>query len=323
MLQDNFSRKFQYIRLSITERCNFKCEYCLPNGYKKTCNDTSLSINEINNLVAALIELGVWKIRLTGGEPTTRQDLIQIIKTIKSHPEIKQIALTTNGYKLTETIQEYHAAGLTHLNISIDSFTKEQFKQVTGVDKLEYILNSIKVASEIGLEKIKINAVLLPHTLDELNLFTDYIKYKPISVRFIELMQTNDNNQYFNENYINANRLHNILLDTGWKEIPREIGAGPAIEFAHTDYKGTVGIIAPYSKDFCTNCNRLRITHKGELRLCLFGDGNYNLRNLLQSSTQKHELQQAILDALTEKPKEHLLTSLKFGNIKNLSNVGG
>ena len=323
MLQDNFARKFQYIRLSVTELCNFKCKYCLPDGYKKTCSDSYLSLNEINNLIAALVEMGVWKIRLTGGEPTTRSDLTQIIKIIKAYPEIKQLALTTNGYKLAHRVEEYYAAGLTNLNVSIDSFDREQFKAITQVDKLDYIFDSIEVARSIGIAKIKINAVLLPHTLNELGLFLEYIRQRSISIRFIELMQTSDNGAYFKVNYINAERLRNELLTTGWQELAREPGAGPAVEFGHPEYSGRIGIIAPYSKDFCTTCNRLRFTHLGALRLCLFGDGNYPLRNLLQASNQKAELQEVILAALTAKPKEHLLSSFKFGNIQNLSNIGG
>lgn len=323
MLQDHFARKFQYIRLSVTERCNFKCQYCLPNGYTKTCSDKSLTLKEINNLVAGLVQMGVWKIRLTGGEPTTRQDLTEIMKVIQAYPQIKQLALTTNGYKLADKVEEYYAAGLTHLNISIDSLNREQFKTITQVDKLDYILKSIELARSIGIAKIKINAVLLPHTMSELNLFLEYIRTQAITIRFIELMQTSDNGTYFKANYVNADVLGDQLSRNGWKERAREPGAGPAVEWDHPDYAGRIGIIAPYSKDFCASCNRLRFTHIGALRLCLFGEGNYPLRHLLQSSEQQAELQKAVLDALSAKPKAHLLSSFNFGNIQNLSNVGG
>ena len=323
MLQDSFERKFQYIRLSITERCNFRCQYCLPDGYSKTCSDSDLSLSEINNLVAALVDMGVWKIRLTGGEPTLRRDINEIIQVIKSYQEIKQIALTTNGYKLLDNIGDYHRNGLTNLNVSIDSLNSEQFKTITQVDKLDYILKSLESAQILGIPKIKINAVLLPHTIDELDLFLEYIKNRDLSVRFIELMQTSDNENYFRSNYVDAQTLKSKLIANGWMPLPREIGAGPATEYSHSEYVGKIGIIAPYSKDFCTTCNRLRITHKGELRLCLFGNENYNLRHLLKSKSQKNELQSAILDALTAKPITHELSNFKFGNIKNLSNVGG
>lgn len=323
MLQDSFSRQFQYIRLSVTERCNFKCQYCLPNGYQKTCADSSLSIKEIDNLVNALVEMGVWKIRLTGGEPTLRRDLVEIMQVIKQYPQIKELALTTNGYSLMRYIDEYYAAGLTNLNVSIDSLNRERFKFITQVDKLDYIKQSLELALQIGINKIKINTVLLPDTLSELDQFLNYIKLRKISVRFIELMQTTDNGVYFKANYVKASILHEELLVRGFYELPRELGAGPAAMFSHPDYMGTVGIIAPYSKDFCTSCNRLRFTHIGALRLCLFGEGNYPLRNLLQQRQQNFELQQAILNALVMKPKTHQLIQFKTGNILNLSNVGG
>jgi GTP 3',8-cyclase len=198
-----------------------------------------------------------------------------------------------------------------------------QFKAITKVDKLDYIMNSIELARSLGIAKIKVNAVLLPHTLNELGLFLGYIRKRPMSMRFIELMQTSDNGAYFKDNYVNARFLREELQKSGWHEISREPGAGPAVEFCHADYMGRIGIIAPYSKDFCTSCNRLRFTHVGALRLCLFGDGNYPLRNLLQTSGQKAELQKAIREALTSKPKEHLLAKFKTGNIQNLSSVGG
>ena len=324
ILEDKFSRQFQYVRLSLTERCNFKCQYCLPNGYQGSCAENPLSITEINNLVAALVELGVWKIRLTGGEPTLRRDLTEIIQTIKSYPQIREIALTTNAYKLNDHIQEYHAAGLTNLNISLDSLNREQFQMITGVDKLAYVKQSIHTATELGIDKIKINAVLLKaNYLNELELFLEFIQHSPYTVRFIELMRTTDNGEYFNENYLAASVLQQWLVEHGWSEQTRISGAGPAVEYQHSDYMGKIGVIAPYSQNFCANCNRLRITHTGDLRLCLFGGENYSLRDLLQTSEDKDKLKQAILSALTTKPKAHKLVELKTGNINNLSNVGG
>ena len=155
-LEDQFRRKFTYIRLSITNRCNFKCEYCLPHGYKQSLNHKpDLNLFEIHNLVAALVELGIWKIRLTGGEPTVRSDLLEIVNSLVQFREIKQIALTTNGYKLLDNASQYKGAGITNLNVSIDSLYKERFKSITGVDKLDYILDGIERALTLGFKKIK------------------------------------------------------------------------------------------------------------------------------------------------------------------------
>jgi cyclic pyranopterin phosphate synthase len=324
-LQDNFARQFHYVRLSLTERCNFKCQYCLPNGYQGSgCIGNELQVHEINNLVAALVEMGVWKIRLTGGEPTLRRDLREILQTIRAYPQIRELALTSNAYKLKSNLDDYIASGLTNLNISLDSLEREQFKNITGVDRFSEVQQSIEQALQSGLKKIKINAVLLRESaLEKLDQFLDYVKTRDLSVRFIELMQTSDNGEYFQRNYVAATELKARLLTGGWQELSREDGAGPAVEFTHPDYVGKIGLIAPYSKDFCTNCNRLRFTHNGELRLCLFGDENYPLRHLLQSAAQKAQLQHEILNMLNSKPATHQLINFKTGNINNLSNVGG
>ncbi|HRW29715.1 MAG TPA: radical SAM protein, partial [Emcibacteraceae bacterium] len=194
MLVDKFDRTFPYLRLSITEICNFSCQYCLPDGYKKTGNENFLRLDEIDRLVDAFIELGVWKIRLTGGEPTIRQDFTKIARMISKRPEIKTLAFTTNGYKLKEHAQEWHDAGLNAVNISIDSLNAKRFHDITGHNRMNEVRAGIDKALEVGFEKVKINVVLLKGVNDdELDLYLDYIKDTRISVRYIELMQTGDN----------------------------------------------------------------------------------------------------------------------------------
>ena len=323
LLQDNFARQFSYVRLSLTERCNFKCQYCLPNGYQECSPEPALNLHEISNLVAGLVELGIWKIRLTGGEPTLRRDLLEIMQLIRSFPQIKTLAITTNAYKLGAHLDEYIAAGLTNLNISMDSLNRERFHQITQVDKLDAIQQTIQQALASNLQQVKINAVLIKHSLDELADFLAYIQDKALSLRFIELMQTSDNQAYFQENYVSAEVLRAKLQALGWIEQPRQYGAGPAIEFRQPNSIGSVGIIAPYSKNFCSSCNRLRFTQDGALRLCLFGDENYSLRHLLQNSNQREELKASIIKCMGNKSIGHQLAQAKTGNIMNLSNVGG
>lgn len=323
MLQDNFARKFHYVRLSLTERCNFKCQYCLPHGYiKNSCNEP-LTLDELRNLMAGLVDLGIWKVRLTGGEPTLRRDLTEIMTMIRSFPQIQQLALTTNGYKLRTKLDEYLAHGLTHLNISVDSLKREQFQEITGVDRLPQILDAVDYAMKLPLMRVKLNAVLLQSTPKELDFFLEYVSTRKLDIRFIELMETGDNHAYFRQNYLPAQELITKLQSRGWTTTPAPIGSGPAKMFSHLDYKGQVGVIAPYSKDFCTGCNRLRFSQNGALRLCLFGEGSYALRHLLQSPKQKPELIATILQALTTKPKQHLLHAGNSGNLINLSQIGG
>lgn len=324
MLTDKFDRIFPYLRLSITEVCNFSCQYCLPNGYQKTDGPSFLNQNEINRLVDAFIELGVWKIRLTGGEPTIRKDFTEIATMIAAKTGVETMAFTTNGYKLKEKAQQWHDAGLNAVNISIDSLNAKRFHQITGHNRMQQVRDGIDKAIEVGFENIKINVVLLKGINDdELESYLEYVKHTPVSVRYIELMQTGDNLAYFKKFHLSADHIKDQLLDRGWVENIRSLGAGPAVNFTHSDYAGSIGLIAPYSKDFCTNCNRLRITSTGDLRLCLFGNVGIPLRHLLQNDDQVHDLKAVIAKQLDYKASSHFLALGDTGIMSNLSSTGG
>ena len=293
-LTDSFGRTFPYIRLSITDVCNFKCGYCLPNGYFKQENKPGfLTLDEISNLVSALSELGVSKIRLTGGEPTVRKDFFEILKNIKSKGKINNLVMTTNGYKLNQIADQLIKDGINGINISIDSLDRNKFKEITGHDRLPQILEGIKILQDKGFANIKVNAVLLKNINDseaDFDSWEQFVKENAIDFRYIELMQTGDSLEYFKKYHVSASVFKNYLIKKNWNEVARVADAGPSINFVHSNYKGKFGIIAPYSKDFCKTCNRLRITAKGELRLCLFGNTGTNLRPLLQSPDQKKSI---------------------------------
>lgn len=323
-LADNFGRRFPYLRLSVTDVCNFSCSYCLPDGYKKTGCDSFLNQEEIVRLVNAFAALGVWKIRLTGGEPTVRPDFIQIAQRVSSVQGIKKLAFTTNGYKLPERAQSFYDAGLRAINISIDSLNASQFKAITGHDRLEEILDGLDACHEAGFESVKINTVLLKGYNDnELDDFIAFVQDKPVSLRFIELMRTGDNQDYFSEHHLPGTRVTERLSAQGWRMKPRVEGAGPAQEFEHKDSKGTIGLIAPYSKDFCKSCNRLRMSAKGALHLCLFGEGGYSVRHLLQTDDQQEELQEKIMDLMSFKKSAHFLHDNNSGVRDHLASIGG
>ncbi|MBT5187508.1 MAG: GTP 3',8-cyclase MoaA [Kordiimonadaceae bacterium] len=324
MLVDKFNRSFPYLRLSITEVCNFSCDYCLPDGYQKTGNENFLGQDEINRLVNAFVGLGVWKIRLTGGEPTIRKDFTQIAKMIADKPEIETMAFTTNGYRLKERAQEWFDAGLNAINISIDSLNAKKFHQITGHNRMQEVRDGIDKALEVGFKKVKINVVLLKGVNDdELDSYLEYVRDTPVSVRYIELMQTGDNLTYFNKFHLSSDHVKDQLLDRGWVENIRNVGDGPAVNFTHSDFQGSIGLIAPYSKDFCTGCNRLRITSSGDLRLCLFGNVGIPLRHMLQSDEQKDDLMAAIRKQLEYKASSHFLNDGDTGIMTNLSSTGG
>ena len=328
ILKDSFGRKFPYIRLSISDVCNFKCGYCLPDGYKidKSDNRSFINTEEIKRLARALSELGVSKIRLTGGEPTIRKDFFEIIKIIKENSGIKKTVITTNGYKLDKIANDIKNSGLDGINISIDSLDPKTFKKITGHDRLEEILRGIKNLQKLNFKNIKINAVLLKGINDterDFDGWAQFIKNNEIDFRYIELMQTGDNLDYFNKYHVPSKKFTDYLNNNNW--IIQTFGkdAGPAKNYLNPKFKGKFGVIAPYSKDFCKSCNRLRITAKGDLRLCLFGNTGINIRHLMQKDNQIEELKDLILKQLNFKKESHYLEIGETGLTKNLSTTGG
>ena len=324
IITDRFQRRFPYLRLSVTDICNFSCTYCLPDGYKKTGEGTFLSVDEIRRLVGAFAALGTWKIRLTGGEPTIRPDFLDIARTVSEIPGLRKLAFTTNGYKLSERAHDYYAAGLRAVNVSIDSLDPQKFHAVTGHDRLDEVTDGVQACLDTGFDAVKINTVLMKGINDDaLDSFLAFVAERPVSLRFIELMQTGDNLAHFRKHHIPATIVREKLAARGWSPQERKIGAGPAIEYAHSDHQGTIGIIAPYAKDFCATCNRLRVTARGALRLCLFGQGGHDLRPLLQSDDQKQDLMENILSVMAVKPESHDLHRGGTGTTPHLASVGG
>ncbi len=327
-LRDSFGRTFPYIRLSITDVCNFKCGYCLPNGYQvdKSDNRKFLHIDEIKRLSKALSELGVCKIRLTGGEPTVRKDFFDIVKILKNESGIKKVVITTNGYHLDQKAKQLFDSGLNGINISIDSLDRKTFKKVTGHDRLPEILSGIEKLQDLGFENIKINAVLLNginSSEKDFEEWSKFIKSNKIDFRYIELMQTGDNLDYFNKYHVSASIFKNYLNKNKWIHQTLGRDAGPSLNYINPEFKGKFGIIAPYSKDFCKSCNRLRITSRGDLRLCLFGSTGISIRHLLQKDDQLEELKDLISKQLNFKKESHYLELGETGLTKNLSTTGG
>ncbi|MBI4031567.1 MAG: GTP 3',8-cyclase MoaA [Proteobacteria bacterium] len=323
-LADGYGRRFPYLRLSVTDVCNFKCSYCLPDGYEKTYSDPFLSANEVRRLVTAFSEMGTWKVRLTGGEPTVRPDFCDLARIVALTPGIEKTAFTTNGYKLPQRARDYFNAGLRAINISIDSLDPRRFHEITGHNRLEEVVDGVRAALEAGFESVKINTVLLKGLNDdEIDGFLSFIENRPVSLRFIELMQTGDNLTYFRKRHIPATVVKERLLARGWRLRAREDGAGPAMEYEHPDYRGRIGIIAPYAKDFCATCNRLRVSARGHLHLCLFGAGGYDLRPLLQDDGQIEELKGMAVNLMQRKRAGHFLHDGDTGTRQHLASVGG
>lgn len=325
MLTDQQGRQFHYLRLSVTDQCNFRCVYCLPEGYQApSLKPVFLTPPEIKRLVTAFTEMGVSKVRLTGGEPTLRKDLLSIARDIKNITAVKKLHLSTNGYRLLNDAEAYLDAGITGINISIDSLRPAVFRELTGHDKLDAICAGIDKAVALGMPSIKINVVLMNGiNNDELPLFLAWAKSAPVTIRFIELMPTGINRALFEKRHLRTDWIESELSAAGWVQATKAYDAGPAREYRHERYRGSIGVIAPYSKDFCQSCNRLRVTSLGALRLCLFGDGEHSLRALLQRDEDKARLKETVAGLLSFKAPSHALQDNKIGNVIHFAEMGG
>lgn len=323
MLIDAYQRRFTYLRLSVTESCNFRCTYCLPDGTDCDSRAGELTLPEIRRLVTAFARLGTRKVRITGGEPSLRKDLTEIIATCKAVPGIEKVALTTNGYRLQRDAAAWQAAGLDAVNVSVDSLDAATFHLVTGQDKLADILAGVATAKAVGIKQVKINTVLLKqHNALALPDFLSFVKQQDLSLRFIELMRTNDNLSFYQRQHLSGASIQQQLETQGWQLLPRGISDGPALEYAHPHYQGRIGLIMPYSKDFCADCNRLRVSSKGQLYLCLFTDSYQDLRSLLQSE-HSAPLERFLQQALAGKAESHQLQQQHSGSTRHLAQIGG
>ena len=323
-LTDRHGRQFPYLRLSLLDACNYRCSYCLPDGYHGAGVHGVLRHDEIRRLLAGFASVGLRKLRLTGGEPTLRRDLVEVIALAAATPGLQTLAMTTNGCLLEKRVAQWRGAGLNAINVSLDSLDAARFKAITGSDDHASILRGIEQCLALNFRAVKLNAVLLRGANDdELPRWLDYLRERPLSLRWIELMQTGDNADYFARHHLRAEILEAQLRTAGWTLRPRAPEDGPAREYTHPDYAGRIGIIAPYSRDFCAGCNRLRVTARGDLRLCLFGEFGIPLRPLLQDDADREALVGRLTGQLALKTAGHGLHEGKTGITPHLASVGG
>ncbi|WP_045857902.1 GTP 3',8-cyclase MoaA [Teredinibacter purpureus] len=322
-LTDSYQRQFTYLRLSVTDQCNFRCNYCLPDGYSAASPDPFLSLEEIQRVAAAFALNGTKKIRITGGEPTLRKDLADIIRICKSTPGIETVALTSNGYKITQQLPALVDAGLDQLNLSADSLEPANFEMITGHNKLQEVLAGIDLAISLGLKRVKLNVVLMREfNRNELSKFLEFVSNRPISLRFIELMQTGDNVEFFKKQHVSGAEIQQHLEQNNWLQVLRDPHAGPAVEYTHPHYEGNIGLIMPYSKDFCSSCNRLRVSSHGNLHLCLFADAHESLRPYLTQESSA-QLAKRLQHLLGGKKETHDLHEGNSGSTRHLAMLGG
>ena len=328
-LVDAFGRRLTYLRVSVTDRCNLRCFYCLPADAQFPFGDRAfLSPDEMERIVGALVRLGIRRVRLTGGEPLVRKDILEIVRRIKSLPGVENLALSTNGTELTRLAPALAEAGVDRVNVSIDSVDPEVFRAITRNGDLEEVWRGVEAALAAGLHPVKLNAVLLQENLADVERLVALTLDQPLAVRFIEMMPTESNRHLQPEEFVSADLARQRIEERFGRLEPvsaREAGprTGPAKAFRVPGAVGTVGFITPLSHTFCAECNRLRLTARGELRLCLFADRVYPLRPLLAKADSEAALESEILRVLQEKPAEHMLTQGNYGNLVSFMQIGG
>ena len=329
-LVDSFGRRLTYLRVSVTDRCNLRCTYCLPEDADFPFGDRDfLSPAEIETIVGALVRLGIRRVRLTGGEPLVRRDILEIARRLKALPGLADLALSTNGTELARLAPALKEAGVDRINVSLDSLDAERFREITRRGDLEEVWQGVEAALAAGLTPLKLNAVLLAGTApEELERLAALTLDRPLHVRFIEMMPTEVNQHLQPHEFLSADVVR-ARLETRFGPLTPVPAAeafprtGPAKAYRFAGATGTVGFITPLSHTFCEECNRLRLTARGELRLCLFGDRVYPLRHLLVSEDPVAALEEEILRVLEEKPAEHMLTQGNYGNLASFMQIGG
>ncbi len=329
MLRDAHNRTIRDLRISLTDRCNFRCFYCLPNGEPPLARkDTILTFEEIAYLTDIFVSLGIEKIRLTGGEPLIRKDVPQLVEKLsKFKPQLKDLALTTNGFDFPRHAAALKAAGLDRVTLSLDSLDREKFLDITGVDALEKVYASIDAAKEFGFEPVKINAcVVRGHNDDELVGFARFAREYAISMRFIEFMPLDSGHEWSREMVVSGKAIHaaiNVVYPLKLKEASRGSETSWKYEFADGS-PGEIGIIAPVTEMFCGACSRIRLTADGQIRTCLFSTTEHNLRDVLRSGASRDEIVRFIEDVVIKKEPRHYINDAEFTPAsRTMSFIGG
>ncbi len=323
-LRDQYGRSIEYLRISVTDRCNFRCMYCMPvDGLQWLPRQDLLTYEEITEVVRQLAPLGLRRLRITGGEPTIRPDLTTLIRMLRGIDGIEDIALSTNGVKMPEMAGPLRKAGLDRINMSADSLRPERIARIArrnlGFDPIV----GAEAAEAAGISPIKINVVVMRGINDdEIEDFARLTLDRTWLVRFIELMPVGDMRELTWEHVVPSDEILDRIRRVAPLEdfTPKVRGNGPAAYYRLRGAVGAIGVITPMTHTYCESCNRVRLTADGRLRTCLFGDHEIDLRTPLRAS---EPLEPWFRKALDEKPREHELLQMKVGGLRALSQVGG
>ena len=312
-LVDQFGRVVRKLRISVTDRCNFRCVYCMPEDVRFMPAEAHLTFDEIERVVRIMAPLGVRKLRLTGGEPLLRPGLPDLVARLAAVPGIESVSMTTNGFFLAQQARALKQAGLVGINISLDTLDRDRFIQIARRDYLQRVLEGIRAAEEAGFEAVKINCVVMRGVNEhEIATFLRWARERPFIVRFIEFMPLDGDNIWERRMVFSAEEILDIARTIG--EVVPEDGdpSEPARRYRFADGRGTFGIIASVTRPFCAHCDRVRLTADGKIRNCLFALEEHDLRDLLRGGASDEEIEQAIRRAVWVKWAGHLINMPEF-----------
>ncbi|MCG8401808.1 MAG: GTP 3',8-cyclase MoaA [Firmicutes bacterium] len=326
-MQDRYHRKINYLRISVTDRCNLRCVYCMPPaGVKSVSHGQILTIEEIAEVVAAGVPAGISKVRLTGGEPLIRRGVLELVAKLRAIPEIDDIALTTNGILLEKMARNLKDAGVDRVNISLDTLKPVRYREVTRGGNLDQVWRGINTALGLGLQLVKINTVVIRgFNDDELEDMARLTMEHPLHVRFIELMPVGTSENWARGRYIPSSEVRELITGAlgNLTDENRTLGNGPARYGRLPGALGTVGFISAVSDHFCDRCNRLRLTATGQLRPCLFSHRETDLKGALRSGADREALTRIFQSTVMSKPDRHHLETDRPQHDRVMSQIGG
>lgn len=323
-MQDQFQRQIEYLRISVTDRCNLRCRYCMPaEGVKWIPHESILSLEEILRLIKISTRFGFHRFRITGGEPLVRKGIIDFLRQTAQIPGVDDLMLTTNGILLPETAFDLKAAGVQRVNISLDTLDPERFREITRGGEVNKVLQGVFRSLEAGLDPVKLNVVVVrDFNTEELPKFMELARQYPLHVRFIELMPIGISSGH-REEFVPIHEMKEIL---GLKEVnaAKDIrGGGPAEYFRPEGFQGSVGFISALSRHFCHTCNRVRLTADGKLRPCLHSKYEVDLREALRNGCSDSEVADIFAAAVWHKPSEHNMNEESWQDKRIMSQIGG
>jgi len=330
-LRDGFGRNLTYLRVSITDRCNLRCIYCMPEtGVRLVSHDDLLSFEEIERVVRVGVRLGIRAVRLTGGEPLMRRGIVDLVRRLASVDGIEDLSMTTNGTRLGRLAPDLKAAGLRRVNISLDSLDPGTFAAITRGGEIEGVLSGVDAALAIGLTPVKINCVPLRGLNDgDIPTLLEFIRDRPVHLRFIELMPVGWNDAWFQRRFMPASEIvtavERAVSEKGGRAIHSTVvdGRGPATYLAIDGYKGTVGFISALTGHFCAKCTRMRLTSTGSLSPCLASSAEVDLKGPMRGGCRDDELEDLFIKAASLKPVKHEMECAAGLDGRLMSRIGG